>query len=262
MQMECNGVRITYDLAGAGSPVTLIHGLTGSSKVWRGQAGLLAQTHQVLTYDLRGHGESEKPADGSFSFESHTADLLALLNGLGIERTALVGWSMGVSIAIAFAVAHPERVSRLILIGGTPMLVARPDFPYAMPPEQQAALIAAASQDFNGLMKLFGQMMMPEEHAPELDDWLRGIAHQCGSEVYVAIMQQAAPVDLRPQIAQVTAPTLVLHGALDGICPLPAGQYIAEQIPGARFEVLEGVGHAPFLTRPEVVDPHLTQFLG
>ncbi|MDF2627815.1 MAG: alpha/beta hydrolase fold protein [Symbiobacteriaceae bacterium] len=261
MQTVCNGVRINYRLTGEGAPVTFIHGLTASHRVWRDQEAMLAATHKVLAYDLRGHGESEKPADNSFSFASHVQDLLELLDSQSIQQTALVGWSMGVSVAIAFAAAHPERVSRLVLIDGTPMLVAKPDFPYAMPPEQQAMLIGAAQQDFNGLMKTFGQMMMPEPHDPELDDWLRGMAHMTGPAVYVAIMQQAAPLDLRPEIGQVTAPTLVIHGDQDMICPLPAGQYIAEHIPGAAFRVIEGTGHAPFLTRAADVNAIISQFL-
>ena len=261
MQTVCNGVRINYRLTGEGSPVTLIHGLGATHRVWQEQENVLAQNHQVLAYDLRGHGESEKPADNSFSFASHVQDLLELLDSLSIQQTALVGWSMGVSVAIAFAVAHPERVSRLILIGGTPMLVAKPDFPYAMPPEQQAMLIGAAQQDFNGLMTTFGQMMLPEPHDPELESLLKSMAHMAGPDVYIAIMEQAAPVDLRPEIGQVTAPTLVMHGDQDMICPLPAGQYIAEHVAGATFRVIEGTGHAPFLTRSADVNAIISQFL-
>jgi pimeloyl-[acyl-carrier protein] methyl ester esterase len=261
MERICNGVRIAYDLTGQGTPVTMIHGLTAAGRVWREQVDRLAAKHQVLTYDLRGHGASAKPEDGSFSFESHVADLKELLDGVGIEKTALVAWSMGVSIAIAFAAAYPERVSKLVLIGGTPMLVAAPDFPYAMPPQQQAGVIEAARGDYNGLMKTMAHLMFPEPHDAQLDDWLRGMAHQAGAEVYIAIMQQAAPYDLRPTIAQVTVPALVLHGEMDALCPVPAGQYIAEHIAGAVFKVVPGAGHAPFLTRGDAVNPIIEQFL-
>lgn len=261
MEMVCNGVRIAYEVTGEGSPVTMIHGLTATSKVWRNQVAPLSGSHRVLAYDLRGHGESAKPADGSFSFDSHVADLLDLLDGLGIAQTALVGWSMGASVATAFAAAHPGRVSRLVLIGGTPMLVGKPDFPYAMPPEQQAAIVGAAQQDYNGFAKAFGQMMLPEEHEQMLEGWVHGMAMQAGAETFLAVMEQAAPFDLRPTIARVAAPTLVLHGERDALCPLPAGQYFAEHIPGARFQVFAGVGHAPFLTRTDEVNALLAGFL-
>ena len=68
MELSCNGLRIHYEQRGAGPHVTLVHGLLMNSKVWRNQVESLARTHRVLTYDLRGHGESEKPANGVMSF--------------------------------------------------------------------------------------------------------------------------------------------------------------------------------------------------
>jgi pimeloyl-[acyl-carrier protein] methyl ester esterase len=260
-EMRCNGIRIAYEQSGHGSPVTLIHGLTVNSKVWESHAERLSARHRVLTYDLRGHGQSEKPADHDFSFAAHAKDLLDLLDGLGIQKTALVGWSLGASVATCLAAIQPHRVSKLILIAGTPMLIARPDFPYAVPPQQQAAMVGMAQQDFTGFMKAFRDMMLVEPHDPELAETLAAMALEMGKDVYIAIMQQTVPIDIRPVIAAVKVPTLVLHGSLDVICPPPAGQHFADHIAGATWHPIEGAGHAMLLTRPEAVHTAIAGFL-
>jgi pimeloyl-ACP methyl ester carboxylesterase len=261
MEMVCGGLRLAYDLAGSGAPVTLIHGLTAARGVWHSQVEALKPSHRVLAYDLRGHGESAKPAKPAYTYEDHVDDLRGLMDGLGIKRTALAGWSMGASIAVAFAAAHPERVSRLVLIDGTPSLVALPDFPHGITPEQQAALIEIAERDFPSLLRTTGQTIFPGRRDPEMEERLRAMAHQAGPEPYIGAMRQTAPVDLRPVIKRVSAPALVLHGEWDILCPVPAGRFFAENIDGAVFQLIAGAGHGPHLTHPDEVNAEMKQFL-
>jgi pimeloyl-[acyl-carrier protein] methyl ester esterase len=261
MEMQGNGIRLVYELAGAGDAVTLVHGLAASRVVFRSLAEQLANEYRVLRYDLRGHGESDKPRDDDFSFEAHVADLAALLDGLSIQRTSLVGWSMGASIAVAFAALHPERVERLVLLSATPSLVQQPDFPFAMPPEQREFALAAASQDFDGFIHQFIQMVLPESVDPAQHEALLGPARQAGAGVYCAIMRQVAAHDIRPWLEGLRAPTLVLHGEQDMLCPPQAGSFLADRISGAAFQLVPGAGHAPFVTRPEAVHPEVMRFL-
>jgi pimeloyl-ACP methyl ester carboxylesterase len=111
--IEVNGTRLGYDDTGTGSPVLLLHAGIADRRMWREQAPALAARHRVITLDLRGYGDSELPP-ASFA---HHADVVGLLDALGVERAALVGCSFGGAVAIDTALTHPDRVSALALLG-------------------------------------------------------------------------------------------------------------------------------------------------
>lgn len=261
VEMECNGVQLTYQQAGEGEPVVLIHGWTMSQELWRQQVPALAKSHRVITYDLRGHGRSEKPAAGPYDLPTFAKDLERLLAGLGVERTALVGWSMGASVAVAFAAQHPERVRRLVLVAGTPLLVAKPDFPHALPPEQARAFAERLSQDYGEAMRAFVDMMLPDSDDAELRRWIHGVTQQTNGQIAAAILEIAGTTDTRPWVRGVSVPTLVLHGERDSVCLPDAARYYAETIPDARLHLFEGAGHCPFLTQAEAFNRELIAFL-
>ncbi|MBI2460562.1 MAG: alpha/beta hydrolase [Candidatus Rokubacteria bacterium] len=113
-----DGLRLHYvDWPGEGPPVVGIHGLTSNCHVWDSLAEALSPAHRLLAYDLRGRGDSDKPASG-YSLAHHTADLAGLLSAWGLERAVLAGHSLGAHIAVSFAHHHPERVEKLILVDG------------------------------------------------------------------------------------------------------------------------------------------------
>ena len=104
--------QVAYDVAGAGTPVVLIHSDVADARLWSAQVDALAPSHLVVTYDRPGFGRTPLPA-GSFS---QVADLRGLLDELALERISLVGCSGGGNVALDFAVTHPERVERLVLV--------------------------------------------------------------------------------------------------------------------------------------------------
>jgi pimeloyl-ACP methyl ester carboxylesterase len=114
-QVERDGVVLRGEEAGDGPPVVLLHGLSASRRyVVQGSRHLIKRGYRLIAYDARGHGASS-PA-GSYEYADLVADLEAVLAHLGIERTALVGSSMGAATAMAFALEHPERVAALVQI--------------------------------------------------------------------------------------------------------------------------------------------------
>jgi len=94
-----------------------VHGLTANHTCWASLAGLLSPRYRVIAYDLRGRGDSDKPETG-YSLEHHARDLVALLDHYAIDRAVIMGHSLGAAIGLSFAVRHPERVRRLILVDG------------------------------------------------------------------------------------------------------------------------------------------------
>lgn len=99
------------------TPVVGIHGLTANHRCWASMAEVLAPDFRLVAYDLRGRGDSDKPGTG-YSLATHGRDLAALLDSLGLRRVVLMGHSLGATIALRFAVDHPARVRRLVLIDG------------------------------------------------------------------------------------------------------------------------------------------------
>jgi pimeloyl-ACP methyl ester carboxylesterase len=106
-----------HEWTGTGPAIVCIHGLTANHVCWRSMADILAPRHRLIGYDLRGRGDSDKPPAG-YSLDQHGRDLLALLDHFGLKKAVLMGHSLGAHIALKFAVAHPQRVSKLVLVDG------------------------------------------------------------------------------------------------------------------------------------------------
>ena len=107
----------THEWPGRGPAVVGIHGLTSNHTVWYPIADALGGSHRLIAYDLRGRGDSDKPPTG-YSLAHHAADLLGLLDRLGLDRAILMGHSLGAHVGVRFATLHPERVAKLVLFDG------------------------------------------------------------------------------------------------------------------------------------------------
>jgi pimeloyl-ACP methyl ester carboxylesterase len=112
-----------------GPPILLVHGLASNSRIWDEVAGLLAARHRVVALDQRGHGLSDRPEPGTggYTFDRMVADLLTVMDVLGLDRPTMVGHSWGGNVVLSFAVAHPDRLQGLVLVdGGFIELAAQP----------------------------------------------------------------------------------------------------------------------------------------
>lgn len=157
-----SGIRLHYQQVGSGPDLVLVHGLTGNLAVWHLQmVPLLMHRFRVLTYDLRGHGYSDVPAEG-YTPDDMAGDLLELLDALGIDRAAVVGHSYGADTALYFAHHHPDRVSAVVAIeAALPAMIhrrAREDWP--------------GWRYWTDVLERSGQPV-PEEHRTDADYLLR-----------------------------------------------------------------------------------------
>ena len=113
-----NGVSLAiHEWPGGGPVIVAIHGLTSNHTAWYPIADVLGGSHRLIAYDLRGRGDSEKPAKG-YSLAEHAADLLGLLDHFGLDRAVIMGHSLGAHIGVRFASHHPDRVAKLVLFDG------------------------------------------------------------------------------------------------------------------------------------------------
>jgi len=117
-RVQAGGVSLAvHEWPGTGPAIVCIHGLTANHVCWLSMADILAPRHRLIGYDLRGRGDSDKPPAG-YSLDQHGRDLLALLDHFGLKKAILMGHSLGAHIALKFSVAHPERVSKMVLVDG------------------------------------------------------------------------------------------------------------------------------------------------
>jgi 2-hydroxymuconate-semialdehyde hydrolase len=240
-----------------------VHGLPSNIGDWAGvPAALAALGHRVVVYDRAGYGWSSRPpvAGDTYTLDSNARELGALLDQLGIARAALVGWSYGGGIVQTFAVAHPERVSQLVLLGSVGPAIGDeptdfigklgrsplgpPLFHYvtSVPPLGRGVLAGALADVFSGSAQIppgwvdrsAAQMALPGT----IDSWLAEERNDGYSK-------------LRPEAIQ--APTLVLHGGDDRAVRIAVGEDLARRLPHGRLVVVEGGSHMLPVTHTERV---------
>ena len=253
-----DGVQLAYSLMGQG-PVLVKTGTWMThleydleSPIWRHLYRELAKDYTVIRYDCRGTGLSDRTV-GEVSFDAFVSDLEAVIDSAGIGRFALLGISAGCALGIAYAVRHPERVSRLILYGG-----------FALGRNRRAR--SAAEKDANAamvtLMRLgWGQenpafrQMFTSQFIPggtkEQADWFNELQRITVSpETAVRITEANAEADVTDLLPRVSVPTLVMHARDEARVPFEAGRRMAAGIPGARFVPLTGRNHLFLETEP------------
>jgi pimeloyl-[acyl-carrier protein] methyl ester esterase len=258
------GVSIHYEECGAGRPLVLVHGWATSGVVWRFQESL-AETCRLITVDLRGHGRSGSPPSG-YGLIDLTDDLVTLFVELSLNDAVLLGWSLGAQVTLAAFPHLRERLTGLVLVGGTPRFTQADDYDYGLPPSEPRGMGVGVRRDFQKTMGgFFRRMFAPEELTREQENRIAREVVIPGRlpepDVALATLDLLATADLRAILPAVDRPVLLIHGGADTICLPEASRYMAEQIPGARLVELAGVGHAPFLSRPEEFNRILSGFL-
>jgi pimeloyl-ACP methyl ester carboxylesterase len=246
-----NGIEIDYqDTGRRGRPLLLTHGHMSSRTAWDGQHRALGERYRTISWDIRGHGQTETPDDpAQYSLALTVADIRALLGHLGIERAVIGGLSLGGYVSLAFYLAHPEMVEALVICD------SGPGYRNAQAREQwnERAHTRAAELEAKGLESLAGRSREVREaqsrhrSARALAHATRGILAQQGSTV----------IDGLPSIK---VPTLVIVGDQDTPFLAPC-EYIAKKVPGARLETIAGAGHSSNLDQPEAFNRVLLDFL-
>ena len=261
MYVERDGVKLFYDVQGDGDPTLLfVHGWMMSHEVWREQVPVFSQDHKVVSIGLRGFGQSDKP-DGEYTLELFADDIDFMVGELGLNKPVFIGWSMGASIGLLYATAHSERLSKLVLVDGTPLLIASEDFNHAIPPEAGEQLVGALQADFTGGARAFVDLMFPEPGIDELKNWVHGITQQTKQAIALNTIANVGGRDLRVLLKQISLPTLILYGEQDQVCLPGASRYMHEQIQNSDIYEFPGKGHVPFLTDSEEFNKRLRAFL-
>jgi pimeloyl-ACP methyl ester carboxylesterase len=247
-KLNRDGVNIYYEVHGKGPALILTHGFGATSAMWKGQIEQLSRDHTLVIWDMRGHGESDYPADqAAYSEDATVADMAALLDKVGAERAIVGGLSLGGYMSLAFHRVHPKRVRALLIIDTGPGFKKDE----AREAWNQRTLDRAARYEKEGLAAISGfsreQSSAKHRNTEGLARAARGMLTQ----------RDAGVIESLPDIK---VPSIVIVGANDTPF-LVASDYMASKIPGARKVVVPDAGHAVNIDQPKAFGEALAPFL-
>ena len=247
---------------GSGPAVVFLHAGVCDKRMWRDQMAAFAGRHRVAAYDRRGYGETRYEAE-TFS---HARDLRAVLDGLAITQACLVGCSQGGRFAVDFALAHPKRVSSLVLvapaIGGAPQ-------PEQLPPDIEGLLEQAEQAEDQKHFELVNQieahLWLDGPRAPE--GRVQGSARDLFLRMNIIPLKGASPgkdtpaADSWKRLKEIAVPTLLVWGDLDFPHLQERCTLLGKRIKGAQTAFMPGTAHLPNLEQPKQFNELLEQFL-
>ena len=245
-----DGVRLAYAQSGSGPPLVkasnwLTHlDFEWESPIWRHWWEALSRHHRLLRYDERGNGLSQRDIAG-ISFETWVGDLETVVDAAGLDRFALLGISRGASIAIAYAVRHPERVSHLVLFGGFASGLNHTGTPADLEARRALNDLIRLGWGLNNpaFCKVFTCRFIPRA-TPAHEAWFDELQRVSTSPENAArLMEADDAIDVRTLLPNVTVPTLVVHCDDDRVALPEQGRQLAAAIPGARYVSLPSANH-------------------
>jgi len=249
-----NGIKIYYQVSGAGLPLVLIHANPFDHRLWMYQIAHFSTYFKVIAMDLRGYGRSDKPTS-PFSFEEMAQDVLGVCRDEGVKEAILGGISVGSGLALVLGLDHPEMFQALILVGGNSTGSSRT-------PQRIHGYTEIGLERYHA--RHLQELVSPEFSRSKLgryllqtfverDPWLSG-------ESIAQIFRAHAGIDSTPRLSSLKIPTLVINGEHDN--SLPAGRRTAGLIPGAIHKILPRTGHACCIEDPAGFDALVAEFLG
>jgi 3-oxoadipate enol-lactonase len=254
-------VALAYDLRGRGSPLVLIQGVGVGRWGWEPVADRLARRFQVITIDNRGIGASDTPP-GHYSTRAMSNDVLAVLDDAGIQQASLVGTSLGGMIAQELALAHPERVDRLVLVATIP------GGPRSRPMPLGTTYLFAWAPLMTGQAKLqqfLHTTLGPEtlRRRPKVARRLaaRKLAHPQSQHAWRAQTEAGMLFNPLGRQRRITQPTLVVQGTADQVVAPGNAEVLAGLVPDARVQRFDGAGHLLYWEQPKRFVRVVTNFL-
>jgi non-heme chloroperoxidase len=246
-------VRLFYQDWGAGGPIVFLHGAGMTSDQWQyNVADFNASGYRCISFDRRGHGRSDRPRHG-YVFERLVDDVADVIEALDLRDVTLVGYSLGAIEAVGYMARHrTARVARLVLLAPcTPFVSKTADNPDGVDPAALEALLALWRKDYPAWLQAgIGPFYRPDVFgiSKGVADWTIDMMLATPIQVTLPCGLVVAKTDLRAELAEISVPTLVIHGDADASFPPAFGRATAKLVPGARYIEYEGAPHGLFLT--------------
>jgi pimeloyl-ACP methyl ester carboxylesterase len=259
-----DGVNLFVRDWGEGRPVVFVASWALPSTMWAYQVAQLSdQGLRCLAFDRRGHGRSDMPRTG-YDMDTLADDLAAVVECAGGKDVALVGHSMGCAEIIHYLDRHgSRRIGKIALLApAAPYLVRTDDNPYGAPRAYHDAVMAQWAQDFPKWIEANKAPFFTPSTSPAMVDWLCDELRATPAPIAIATFRAMLAKDLRPALARIDRPTLVIQGDKDASAPLEAtGRRVAAGIKGAELKVYADAPHGLFVTHMAQVNRDLEGFI-
>lgn len=255
-KMLVNNINLYYEISGNGQPLVFIHGLGSSTRDWELQVAEFCKNFKVITFDLRGHGQSDKPP-GPYSMPLFASDTAGLLKALGIESAHIVGLSLGGGVAFQLALDAPALVKKLVIVNSAPELVVR-TFKDRVMVWQRFAIVKLLGMRKMG--EVLSKRLFPK---PEHAQWRATFVERWAendTRAYQNTMRAMIGWSVTDRLSSIRCPTLILTADQD-YTPVAVKAAYTKLIPGAKLVVIPDSHHATPVEQPQKFNDALMQFL-
>jgi class 3 adenylate cyclase len=260
-------VSIAYQVVGDGDlDLAVVGGFVGHLEIlWESPAAArflerLSSFARVILWDKREQGLSDRLGQPP-TLEQGMDDLHCVLDAVGSKQAALLGVSEGGPMALLFAATYPERVSHLVLYGTYAKMTRSEDYPEGLPREVLDRFLDAVQLDWGGpdALAMWAPSAAGDEEA--IRHWRRLVRSGTSPAAATALIRMYYDIDVRPALAAITAPSLVLHRRDDRVVAVGMARALARDLPGARYVELEGQDHLPWTQHPDGLLDEIEEFV-
>lgn len=250
------GLKVFYEMRGQGEPVLFIHGLGSSTEDWDPQVDALQRSYRVITYDVRGHGQTEKPA-GPYSVKQFAEDAARLIEHLRLAPVHVIGLSMGGMIAFQLAVDRPDLLRSLVIVNSGPAMILR-TWKEKLGIMQRRLIVRLMGMRKMGEVLSTRLLPAPEHEAERkifVERWARN-----DPRAYLSALNALVGWSVQPKLPGITIPTLVVTADKD-YTPVALKQAYTALMPKARLAVIADSYHMMPVEKPEAFHAELLPFL-
>ncbi|HVO90930.1 MAG TPA: pimeloyl-ACP methyl ester esterase BioH [Casimicrobiaceae bacterium] len=260
--MNANVARVHVESVGVGPPLVLLHGFAMHGGLFAPVLTQLAATRRVHVADLPGHGYSAPPRE--YTLDAMVDAIDDAVRDID-QPLDVAGWSLGGLVAQAWALRHPRRFRRIVLIASTPRFVSGSDWPHAMARETLERFGDELRVAYEPTLKRFLTLQVQgSDQGRAILSTLRARLFERGRPTPEALdgtLQLLEAIDLRGEAARIRHPSLVVCGDRDALVPSSAGTWLARALPHGSSAIIEGAAHVPFVSHRDAFLAAVMPFL-
>ena len=258
-RIDVGGLGVAFRRTGSGPPLLLLHGALCDSRDWRRQMDYFAAEFTVIAWDAPGCGESDDLPSPDYGLEDLIDTFAGFIRALGLDHPHVLGLSLGSILAIALHARYPMAARSLVLAS------AYAGWGGSLPPAEVQRRIRLTLRDLNrpadeAAREFVATLLPPDAPQWQVEEQIEMIT-QARPATTRAMLTHIAPVDLRPVLARIDVPTLLLYGDADVRAPTAVADALHAQIPGSLLVQLAGVGHCGHVQAPEQWNRAVLDFL-
>ena len=255
-KIQSNNINLYYEVNGKGQPLLFIHGLGSSTQDWELQVSEFSKTYQVITFDLRGHGRSDKPA-GPYSLPMFATDTAGLLKSLDVKSSHVVGLSLGGGIAFQLAIDFPALVKTMVIVNSAPEMVVR-TFKDRVRVWQRFAIVRLLGMRKMG--EVLSKRLFPKNEHETLRELFVESWAKNDSRAYQAAMRAMVGWSVTDKLGSIKCPALIITADQDYTSVALKEEY-TKLLPNAQLVVIPDAHHATPVEQPDLFNTVLMDFI-